>query len=330
MKRILVLILLQLTVSEVKSQDFIFSQYFASQPYLNPSMTGFFDGSYRVVAQYRSQWMPVESGITTFGVSGDLKLGGNSQNGDYVGLGISAYRDDIYGIIANNTGRINVSYTKSFGHYTKSYLSLGTNLGMDFRQVNTSKFITSNNDLEAPQGANKFVPNLGLGLNYQIVFPKAVNFFIGGAADHLVSDNISIFNNEQTNPLRITGYTSARLKSANNIFLLPAFLLSMQEGHRQINFGVSTQLLMREYPNNKANIQLGIYTRLGNETIDAVIGMLRYEINGIQLGLSYDHNVNELNTATSGFGALEMSVGYIGLINKVIKSRTECPDLKSF
>lgn len=331
MKRLLLLILFSQFISEkAESQDFIFSQYFASQPYLNPSMTGFFDGSYRIVGHYRMQWAPVESGISTYGVSGDIKLGENHQSGDYVGLGIGLYRDDVYGLIANNTARLNASYTKSFGYNTKSYLSLGTNLGMDFRQVNTSQFVTSNGDAESPQNENKFVPNLGLGINYQVVFPEAVNFFIGGAVDHIVSDNISIFNNEQQNAKRITAYTSARLKSAKTIYLLPAFLLSMQEAHRQINFGVSTQLLMREYHNNKSNIQIGLYTRLGNESLDAIIGMLRYEINGLQLGLSYDHNVNELNSVTNGFGALEMSVGYIGLINKVIKSRTECPDLKSF
>jgi hypothetical protein len=104
----------------------------------------------------------------------------------------------------------------------------------------------------------------------------------------------------------------------------------MQGPHKQINFGAAAQLLMREYYDNKTNFQIGVYGRLGNEGFDALIGMFRYENRGIQVGLSYDHALTELSSATGGFGALELSLGYIGFIEKVFKSRAECPNLKNF
>lgn len=323
------LILISSALTQLKGQDFVFSQYFASQPYLNPALTGFFDGSYRISAQYRSQWMGISSGINTYGVSGDFKLGDHEGEKDYVGLGLCAYRDDLYGRVANNTVRLNMSYNKRLGYgEIKHYLSIGANLGMDYRQVNTNLIYPE--DPVPIQYSNLFVPNLGLGLNYQIAFPSFANVFVGAAADHLVSQNTSIFNTNVPNDKRFTVYTSARLRVTDAIYLLPTVLATRQSSHQQINAGVSTQLLMREYYNYKTNIQLGFYGRFGNEGFDALIGMVRYENRGIQLGVSYDHALTELSSGTGGFGALELSLGYIGVIEKVFKSRAECPNLKNF
>jgi type IX secretion system PorP/SprF family membrane protein len=329
MKQIKLLVFLFVLASNANSQDAIFSQYFASQPYLNPALTGFYDGSYRINAHYRTQWTNINSGVNTYGINGELKFGDHEGEKDYVGAGICAYRDDLYGRLANNTVRLNLAYHKRLGYgETKHFLSIGTNLGMDYRQVNTNLIFP---DEPVPfQHANIFVPNIGLGLNYQIAFPKFANIFFGAAADHLVSDKISIFNSNVQNEKRFTIYTSARLRVNDAVYLIPTFLNSMQGAHKQINFGTSAQLLMREYYDYKTNIQIGVYGRLGNEGFDALIGMLRYENRGVQVGLSYDHALTELSSATGGFGALELSLGYIGVIERVFKSRSECPNLKNF
>jgi type IX secretion system PorP/SprF family membrane protein len=329
MKKFSLVFICIISVIGLQSQDAIFSQYFASQPYLNPAMTGFFDGSYRINAHYRTQWTSISSGVNTYGVNGELKFGDHEGEKDYVGAGISIYRDDLYGRLANNTGRLNLAYHKRLGYgETKHYLSIGANFGMDYRQVN--KDLIFPEEPVAFQHANLFVPNLGLGLNYQIVFPSFANVFLGGAVDHIVSDKISIYNSNVQNEKRITIYSSARLKVNEAVYMIPTFLTAMQGPHKQINFGTAAQLLMREYYDNKANFQIGVYGRLGNEGFDALIGMFRYENRGIQVGLSYDHALTELSTATGGFGALELSLGYIGFIEKVFKSRAECPNLKNF
>jgi type IX secretion system PorP/SprF family membrane protein len=329
MKNIKIATVLLFLYSGLNAQDAIFSQYFASQPYLNPALTGFFDGSYRINAHYRTQWTNISSGINTYGVNGEMKFGDHEGEKDFVGMGLGMYRDDLYGRVANNTIRMNLAYHKRLGYgETKHFLSIGTNLGMDYRQVNTNLIFP---DEPAPyQHANIFVPNLGLGLNYQIVFPSFANVFFGGGVDHLISDKISIFNNNVQNEKRITVYSSARLRVNDAVYLIPTFLYAKQGAHKQINFGTAAQLLMREYYNNKTNFQIGVYGRLGNEGFDALIGMFRYENKGVQVGLSYDHALTELSSATGGFGALELSLGYIGVIEKVFKSRSECPNLKNF
>lgn len=328
----LLTLLLTLLTAPMAAQDFIFSQYFASQPYLNPAMTGFYDGSYRVNVQYRTQWNTINTGISTYGASGEMKFGDHEGEKDYMALGAAIYRDDLYGMLQNNTGRINFSFNKRLGYgQTKHFLSLGANMGMDYRQVKTSfVFPDGPSGAEYYQKPNVFVPNLGLGLNYQVVFPSFANVFFGGAVDHLVTDKVSIFNTDEKVKKRITVYTSARLRANDMVYLLPTLLVVKQGNHQQINYGVSTQLLMREYYNFKTNLQLGVYARMGNEGFDAMIGMVRYENRGIQLGASYDHNLNELNSSTGGFGAIEFSIGYVGFIEKILKSRADCPNLKNF
>src|SRR5438309_1643127 len=58
------------------AQDFHLSQYDASPLYLNPSLTGFFFGYYRLHAHYRTQWASlVPKPFTTSQVAYDQSLG---------------------------------------------------------------------------------------------------------------------------------------------------------------------------------------------------------------------------------------------------------------
>lgn len=311
------------------SQDFIFSQYFASQPYLNPAMTGFFDGSYRINAQYRNQWATIGSGFNSYGVNTDFKLLEQKMDGGYVGLGVNAYRDD-NGRTTNTTSKINASYTKKLGYNTDQFLSIGTNFGLNHDGLSTSGLIFPDQIQEDFQRTSIANFDLGLGANYQVVFPSFANFFVGGAVDHLISMKNSFFNNTDQRDKRYTLYTSARLKTSDIFYVLPTILYINQGSHTQVNGGVMGQFLLNSYPETKSTISAGFYTRFGNNAIDAVIGTARLEYNGMQIGFSYDYNMNELNTVTKGMGAFEISLGYIGLIQKAFQSRSNCPNIKNF
>lgn len=331
MNRHLYLIILGLLffINPLLSQDFIFSQYFASQPYLNPAMTGFFDGSYRVNAHYRNQWATVGSGINTYGVNADVKLMENQMDGDYIGLGVNAYRDD-NGYTANTISKINASYTKKFGYNVDQFLSIGTNFGLNHDGLSTSGLIYPDQISEDFQRKSIANFDLGLGVNYQVVFPNFANFFVGGSLDHIVSMKNSYFNNNESREKRYNIYSSARFKTSEIFYVLPTLLYVKQGIHSQINGGLMGQYLFNSYPETKSTISAGIYARFGNNAMDALIGMVRYEYKGIQVGLSYDHNMNELNTVTKGLGAFELSLGFIGVIEKHFQSRANCPNIKSF
>ena len=61
-------------INSVSGQDPHFSQYFSSPLTLNPAMTGYFKGDYRMSANFRQQWWSVGSPFVTNTLSYDTKL----------------------------------------------------------------------------------------------------------------------------------------------------------------------------------------------------------------------------------------------------------------
>src|SRR5262245_20435253 len=63
-----------------------FSQYYAYPMWLNPALTGAFDGDFRVTGIHRRQWGGLMQPFSTYGLSADLattkniNLGGNIMN----------------------------------------------------------------------------------------------------------------------------------------------------------------------------------------------------------------------------------------------------------
>ena len=70
-------ILVCLTVLSIvaEAQDIHWSQYNDNQVFQNPGNAGNFNGDYRIIANYRSQWKSVTVPFTTLSYSGtrDLK-----------------------------------------------------------------------------------------------------------------------------------------------------------------------------------------------------------------------------------------------------------------
>jgi type IX secretion system PorP/SprF family membrane protein len=330
MKKFFICTILVLYFQISYGQDMILSQYFASQPYINPALTGFFDGSYRVTANYRSQWNTLGSSIKSMGVSADAVFLKDKLQGDYLGIGVSAYREDQFGYISNNMGRLNFSYNKKIGYEREQYLSIGTYLGANHNFLGGNFDITPDGSPEEIQRTSTIGFDVGLGLNYQIVFSDNANFFIGGSLDHILPIKNSFLNTNAEKARRFNLYTSAKIRITDLVYVLPTLLASKQDVHTQINAGTSVQFLFGNYTLDKSSISIGTFLRYGNNSIDAAIGMARLEYKGVMIGLSYDHNMNELSTATKGFGALELSLGYIGLVERVFKSRSDCPNTKNF
>ena len=71
MKRVLIVILIICSVTKTKGQDFHLSMYDAAPVFLTPSMTGVFDGEWRIHTQCRTQWKavnfkPYTAGLISF------------------------------------------------------------------------------------------------------------------------------------------------------------------------------------------------------------------------------------------------------------------------
>jgi hypothetical protein len=60
---------------------------------------------------------------------------------------------------------------------------------------------------------------------------------------------------------------------------------------------------------------------------DALIPTVRLDYNPVTFGLSYDVNISKLRTSTYGRGGFELSIAYIGFLNRDNSSidATLCP-----
>src|SRR5688572_2033205 len=96
----------------VKAQDPHFTQYYVYPSWLNPALTGVFDGDYRVSAIYRSQWGNVAS-FKTPGVSVDVNTNKN------VSFGLSALRQE--------AGDGGYKYTTAYGSMAYNGVRFGAN-----------------------------------------------------------------------------------------------------------------------------------------------------------------------------------------------------------
>ena len=61
-------------LGKISAQDPHFSQFFSSPLTLNPAFTGKFDGSLRVMGNYRNQWPTINNAFTTGTVAADFHI----------------------------------------------------------------------------------------------------------------------------------------------------------------------------------------------------------------------------------------------------------------
>jgi len=72
--KILIVLLILLTTTSAFGQDVHYSQYFNCPLSLNPAETGIFDGDWRAIGNYRSQWSSLGIPYNTLSASYDKQL----------------------------------------------------------------------------------------------------------------------------------------------------------------------------------------------------------------------------------------------------------------
>src|SRR5829696_5455239 len=90
-----------------------FSQYYVYPAWLNPALTGAFDGEFRVAGIHRNQWGNISSPFSTFGVSGEITTNKN------VNVGVS--------VLKQTAGDGGYGYTTAYGSIAYTGVRWGTN-----------------------------------------------------------------------------------------------------------------------------------------------------------------------------------------------------------
>ena len=299
------------------AQDHMSSQFFNSQLYLNPALTGQFEGDLRMNLIYRNQWTNVPGTFSYLSASVDYNV---PRFGGGIGLLVThssegtAYLDmtNISGVYSYSVG--SEDFVLSFG------LQAGvTNRTLDYSklvfgdQIDPTLGIVSGSSAAAGSFPynNKFFFDSGLGTNLAIH-----DFNIGLALQHLNQPNESFTGTPVKLPIRTNAHVSYRwdLNEGDNLYddeksyVIPSVVFYKQSNAESYSIGM-------QYKHKSVNV--GLWYRSGNETgPSAVVVSLIFDLfinregaEKLRFGVSHDAPVSGLSYGHTA-GTQEGSIGY--------------------
>jgi type IX secretion system PorP/SprF family membrane protein len=342
---ILTLLATMVFVPSLLSQDIHLSHIHASPTYINPAMTGLFNGDMRFIANYRSQWETFTNGFQTFLGSADMKLNQGFGLQDDVGAGIQISSDkagdlDFSTVSANFT----MSYLKALNGIGDHFITFGVSNGIVQNRLDLSNLRVFDDDPYLTSG--EFVPkttyyDLSAGAAWFMPLRRQDHVYIGGSIFHLNRALVS-FRNDGTSVQpgsnlipRYILHGGASLRVSQVAELKPSFIFFDQSPHREFNMGTFLKITRetRSYLRPEYAFYAGFWYRWsiknGEFNRDALIASLRYDFRNTVFSFSFDLNISPLRKASNGFGGPELSImHFIDFIRPERKRvKVKCPEV---
>lgn len=317
--RLILTVCLSAISMTASAQDHIYSQFFNAPLYLNPSLTGQFEGDLRMNMIYRNQWSGLSGTLSYLNASVDLNI---PEFAGGVGLQFNRSSEGTAFLVKNNVA---ASYSYSVGG-DDYVLSFGVQAGFTQRQINWGKLVFSDqidnrlgyipgssSSAQVPDLAQKyfFDPAAGINLVYG-------NFMAGAAFHHINQPDESFSGAQAKLPMRVTGNASYRLPLSggprnsraddDGSYLIPSVVYYKQGNVSSMSAGAQYKY---------RGINTGIWYRTSGEGgPDALVVSVIFDIfssgrsgNKLRIGLSHDATTSKINYTNTN-GTTEASVGY--------------------
>lgn len=301
----LITILLSVWCIQAYAQDPEFSQYYAAPLYLNPAFTGTAN-DHRFIANHRNQWPNITNGYVTYGFSYDYNLH-NLNSG--VGVMVTV---DKAGTAGLKSTQFNFQYAYRVHLADKWVFSSGLNFGVASRNVDFNKLIF-NDQLDLDSDGNLPPSSDYNNINSTVYFDFGAGGLIysrkiwfGFATAHLNKPNRSLMDENASIPIKTTLHGGIRiplyhglLKKDRVAAIAPSFVYKHQGRFDQLDVGtyffyepVVVGLWYRGIPVSQ-NVK-------DNISQDAVVVILGFQLQKIELSYSYDLTVSELGPLAGG------------------------------
>ncbi len=288
-----------------RAQDPHFTQYFASPLTLNPALTGFFDGTYRLALNERQQWWNVGSSYSTTSVSADLKIiPDDIPRFDTFGIGFSGLFDkSLSGALLSNYISASAAYHKSLAGEGRQTLGLGFQVSFANRFIDFSKLSFAsqfNGDIFDPSipvsfenNANTKYFEINTGLLYALHTGNG-NFYAGASLYHTNKPTETIFDPSGYRiPFRETIHGGGEV----NINPLSSMLFS---GVFMTQGGINDELIGAAYGMktgddfnnlNSTKLYLGFWYRFN----DSYIPYIGIDYNNFNVGINYSFSSSSIS-----------------------------------
>ncbi|MGZ3975281.1 MAG: PorP/SprF family type IX secretion system membrane protein [Flavisolibacter sp.] len=303
------------------SQDIHFSQFFEAPLWRNPSLAGIYKGDIRVQGVYRDQWNSVTDAYKTGSFNAEYKMPIGKAN-DFITTGIEALYDKAGTVSWTSTHLLPaLNYHKSLSVDRNSFLSLGFMGGPVFEHFDRSKMTTNSTYNGLGDGETFNQPSLtyidgsvGMSYNTQLNENPDNNIFFGVAYHHFNRPKNSFYQNGlQTVEPKWVGSAGVRFS------VTPASYLTIQGDYSKQ--GQFTEVIAGALYGVKLGEDLDhpLYTIHGGALLrwnDAFIPVIKLDYSPMSVAFSYDANISKLKTSSLGRGGFEVSVSYIGFLDR--------------
>jgi type IX secretion system PorP/SprF family membrane protein len=345
MKKILYILsfLVLFFAGNLKAQDIHFSQVNEVPLFLSPANTGFYNGYFRAIINYRNQWSAMDKAFQTYAVSIDGGLFKSKRRKAFLGMGLTVFRDQA-GVAKLNTTNAMFNVSGLVKMSRRSVLSAGIGFGVTATNGDYSKLIYetqfdgNNFDPSAPTGEKVVYRqfstyDLSAGLAYE--FSTAISdqdhddvrsfkIALGGYHMNKPEQNYGA-GSQYRLPIRWVAAFNSHFDFEDTKFSLdPAVVYQQQEKFWELMAG--TYLKYRTRVGTKTTgkrtengIGIGLFYRYN----DALVPKLIYEAGDFAVGISYDVNLSGYRTASRYKGGFEVSLRYNNLASSLFDARKE-------
>ena len=318
MKRIIVLVFgLILSFATSKAQDQLFSQFFNAPIYLNPSLTGQFDGDLRIGMIYRNQWSALGGDLSYLNASADIYV---PELAGGIGLSFNRSSEGVAYLLKNN---IAATYAYSVGgdDFTANF---GLQAGFTNRTIDWSKLVFGDqidrrlgyipgsiSSAQMPEFSSKYFFDAAGGINF--IYRNAM---VGASLYHINRPDESFSGAQARLPMRLAINASMKIPLSfsydymedEGAFVIPSVVYYKQGNVSSISAGAQFKY---------KGFNTGVWYRTNqNSDPDAFVVSLIFDVflqrrdtEKIRVGISHDATTSKLNY-TNTAGTSEVSVGY--------------------
>ncbi len=295
----------------LQAQDAQISQYDQAPIMFNPANTGMLKFTdIRIAALYRSQWSSISTSFNTFATSFDMSVDSRW------GVGGVFVNTDAANVINSSNFLGSVAYQITDPGNTRYMLSVGVQLGVLYRRLNTNDMIfdsqfdgfnfdNSINSMESFDRLGRVMLDANMGLSYRSTDrSKRINPFADFAVFHVTTPDESFISSQQSRlPMRWMANAGARIEINNKLVIDPSLIWMRQ---RQAQQYLANAIAYYEISGTP-------YQAIGGMSYrheDAVIIHAGIRHNANIFRISYDVNTSALSAFSNNRGALEFTVIY--------------------
>lgn len=320
-----------LTTFSLKAQDLRFSQWHASETFINPAFTGAYSQP-RIILNFRDQWPDMPQTFISYRASYDGYINAISS-----GIGVFAYQDNQGdgALLSTNIGmqymyqaRLSENWALNFG-LQLSYMQYRLNW-QNLQFYDQIDLIYGFNDAlgnpnltteAAPSNLSDAVLDIGGG-----VLLYSNNLYVGFAASHLTKPSVSFYgDNTSTIPVSISGQTGVFIqgpKKKNPLIVNPFAVYTNQAGFQQIQAGLYVK---------KGIILTGLFLKHNTSNMSDVVVCAGISKGLVKFAYSYDIAIGDLAGLSGGAHELSLMFSFKENSNRTKKnsqkSILDCPSV---